>query len=157
MARRSHREAYPPAELVSFAGLHHSVQAGHLLSPTRDSDDESGEESQNKGVCHHPCDGKTYHLLYSCLPYQSVTSLLFFCHSADLKQLFVFGYAANIFKDDETAAAVDHGKFLVQCMADGDLLVDRYASLSKASSSSYKPGLYAICKMQRGISGHGAI
>jgi hypothetical protein len=74
--------------------------------------------------------------------------MLVFCDSADLKQLFVFGYAANIFNDDETAAAVDHGKFLVQCMADGDLLVDRYTSIPRRIRRLTRPDYaqYAKCR-----------
>lgn len=40
---------------------------------------------------------------------------------------FVFGYTATIYHDDETARAIDHGKYLVPCVADSDLLIDRYA------------------------------
>lgn len=50
MARRRRGEALPTADVADFASLHHTLQAGHLLSPTRESDDESGEDSKNEGM-----------------------------------------------------------------------------------------------------------
>lgn len=46
--------------------------------------------------------------------------------AANGQQDFVFGYTATIFRDDETAKAIDHGRFLVPCMTDSELLLDRY-------------------------------
>ncbi|WAR02218.1 SFSWA-like protein [Mya arenaria] len=42
------------------------------------------------------------------------------------EELFVFGYACKLFRDDEQAKLVDKGKFLIPWMGDENLKIDRY-------------------------------
>lgn len=47
-------------------------------------------------------------------------------HRADnLDDLLVFGYACNIYRDNERAKQIDHGKHLIPWMNDNSLKIDR--------------------------------
>jgi len=41
------------------------------------------------------------------------------------EELFVFGYACKLFRDDEQALTVDEGKYMIPWMGDDSLLIDR--------------------------------
>lgn len=44
------------------------------------------------------------------------------------EELFVFGYACKLFRDDEQARMVDSGKYMIPWMGDEKLLIDRSVS-----------------------------
>lgn len=41
------------------------------------------------------------------------------------EELFVFGYACKLFRDDDQALMVDGGKYMIPWMGDESLLIDR--------------------------------
>ncbi|XP_030380743.1 protein suppressor of white apricot [Scaptodrosophila lebanonensis] len=60
-------------------------------------------------------------------------------------ELLVFGYACKIFRDDEKARELDHGKHLIPWMGDVNLKIDRYdvrGALCDLSSFEAPPGGY---------------
>ncbi|XP_071093718.1 splicing factor, suppressor of white-apricot homolog isoform X1 [Haliotis cracherodii] len=46
--------------------------------------------------------------------------------NSELEDLFVFGYACKVFRDDEKASYIDQGKQLIPWMGDDRLMIDRY-------------------------------
>lgn len=54
------------------------------------------------------------------------------------EELFVFGYACKLFRDDEKAVFVDRGKHLIPWMSDDRLLIDR--SVLHSTMGSHKKG-----------------
>ena len=44
----------------------------------------------------------------------------------DKEELFLFGYACRLFRDDEKALHIDQGKHLIPWMGDDKLKIDRY-------------------------------
>ncbi|XP_046569786.1 splicing factor, suppressor of white-apricot homolog [Haliotis rubra] len=46
--------------------------------------------------------------------------------NSELEDLFVFGYACKVFRDDEKASYIDQGKHLIPWMGDDRLMIDRY-------------------------------
>ncbi|KAH8400569.1 hypothetical protein KR222_007110 [Zaprionus bogoriensis] len=60
-------------------------------------------------------------------------------------ELLVFGYACKIFRDDEKAREMDHGKQLIPWMGDVNLKIDRYdvrGALCELSTYEAPPGGY---------------
>ena len=45
--------------------------------------------------------------------------------SKEQEELFVFGYACKLFRDDEKAAYIDSGRHLIPWMGDDQLMIDR--------------------------------
>ena len=46
--------------------------------------------------------------------------------SADNEELFIFGYACKLYRDDVKAVMEDSGQLLIPWMGDTSLMVDRY-------------------------------
>nr|XP_017030178.1 protein suppressor of white apricot isoform X3 [Drosophila kikkawai] len=60
-------------------------------------------------------------------------------------ELLVFGYACKIFRDDEKAREMDHGKQLIPWMGDVNLKIDRYdvrGALCELAPHEAPPGGY---------------
>lgn len=57
-------------------------------------------------------------------------------HTADahLDDLLVFGYACKIFRDNDRASEIDHGKHLIPWMNDPSLKIDRLIPSNRSSS-----------------------
>ena len=56
------------------------------------------------------------------------------------EDLFVFGYACKLFRDDETAAAVDQK--MMPWHGQTDLMIDRYAMASKSFLFDFHPSVF---------------
>ena len=48
----------------------------------------------------------------------------------DLRDLYVYGYQCNLFRDDERALFIDRGKHLIPWMGNDSLMIDRFSSSS---------------------------
>lgn len=57
---------------------------------------------------------------------------------AHLDDLLVFGYACKIFRDNERASEIDHGKHLIPWMTDNSLKIDRLIPSKRTSNFSIK-------------------
>lgn len=57
-------------------------------------------------------------------------------HTADahLDDLLVFGYACKIFRDNDRASEIDHGKHLIPWMNDHTLKIDRLITSKRSST-----------------------
>lgn len=46
----------------------------------------------------------------------------------DVQDLFIFGYASKLFRDDKKAQEIDQGKHLIPWMGQDSLKIDRYVN-----------------------------
>lgn len=58
--------------------------------------------------------------------------------NSELEDLFVFGYACKVFRDDEKASYIDQGKQLIPWMGDDRLMIDRSVALPVEYSKKFR-------------------